>query len=473
MKRLDRIQLGKWVRKTRKAKRLRQEDLVDDILSQTAISNIESGKTHVSEEKLTHLLKKLGYSPDELADFYLNDVEQDTENIHEEMELRLTSIENTIDLVGPDEGLEELRNLGLSNDSSFQVIVSYLRGKCYMHKQNWKKAHKQFFDCIHSLIHHHPEMQYTNLKAACYQELSFIEYSQNNFREALIYSTEGLKSFLKEGQRQYYREIILISKAVYLQKLNRLEDAQSVLEELSRLKTEPCEKEKEGADFPLMLESKEVMLNLMELQASFLMKSSMYCQAIKYALKGIELARVDRLYDRSFELWTTLGSIYSKKENLQLAEICFLTALKLRKKIKREYLLAYVYTQLGLLYNKANSYKRAEQNFLEAIRFSHKTNDVYREVEALTELGLCYWEQKKPDKALEHLHLALQLAEKRSIHNQKNKLLLLLGSFLQKMGDPNYQKYAIDFFKSHVLSLKGGEQEMLKVTRQHADPPNG
>lgn len=460
MKRLDRIQFGKWVRKIRKAKRLRQEDLVDEILSQTAISNIESGKTHVSEEKLAHLLKKLGYSLDELSDFYQDEELQDSDYFHEELELRLISIENTIDLVDPDDGLEDLHNLGIPDDSSYQVIAHYLRGKSYMHKKNWNKAHKQFFDCIHSLIHHHPEMQYTNLKAACYKELGVIEFSQNNFREALLYSIEGLNSFLKDGQREYLQEMILINKAIYLEKLNRIEDAQTVLEELTYLKVKAFDQEKEKKEFPLNLNCKEVLLNFLELQANFLMKSQFYCQAMKYTMRGIELARVDRMYDRSFELWISLGSIYQKLEKMELAEICFLTALKLRKKINQEHLLAYVYTQLGLLYNKENAFHRAKQYFLEAIRISHKTNNHYWKIEALTELGLCYWEQKHREKALEHLHHALKIAKNHGTTKQENKLLLLLGNFLHQMGDPNYQKYAIDFFKSHVESLKMDDEKI-------------
>ncbi|MBA4496558.1 helix-turn-helix domain-containing protein, partial [Paenactinomyces guangxiensis] len=50
--RLDRIELGKLIRATRKAKKLRQEDLADNIISQVVVSNIETGKTDVSEKKI-------------------------------------------------------------------------------------------------------------------------------------------------------------------------------------------------------------------------------------------------------------------------------------------------------------------------------------------------------------------------------------------------------------------------------------
>jgi ribosome-binding protein aMBF1 (putative translation factor) len=53
MRRLDRIELGRFIRKVRKSKKLRQEDLVDEVLSQAVISNIESGKTQVSGQLLT------------------------------------------------------------------------------------------------------------------------------------------------------------------------------------------------------------------------------------------------------------------------------------------------------------------------------------------------------------------------------------------------------------------------------------
>jgi tetratricopeptide (TPR) repeat protein len=457
----------------RKAKKLRQEDLVDDVLSQAVISNIESGKTQVSEEKLRHLLGKLGLKPDDLNRFHHPESEIDEEAELEELNLKLIAIENIIDLVSPDEGLEELRGTGISHDHPLMATVHYLKGKIYVYKGNWKKAHKHFFDCIHLITHQFPEITANNLTAACYHELSFIEYSQNNLPQALKYSQEALKSFIPEGERKYFRELILITKTIYLQKLNRLEEAQTALDDYTQTK-----KEIFSGDDPLYQpgDSKEALLNMYEVQSSILRRSKMHSQAIKFALRGIELARLDRMYDRSFELWTTLGSIYSDQDKLKLAEICFTTALRLRKKIKREYLLAYVFTQLGMLYDKGKNLTRAEKSYMEAVRYSQKINDAFRETEALTALGECHLKQGETDKALLHLNRALDLAKKHDFINQKNRLLLILGTHLNKIGDPGFQRYALDFFHSHAHSLEGGEDAMVyRPTRRHSvgDPPHG
>jgi tetratricopeptide (TPR) repeat protein len=310
--------------------------------------SIERRNAPIEDEKLNHLLQKLGLNLDDLSDFYLQEEQIDEEAESEELQLRLISIESIIDLSSPEEGLEELRGLGISHAHPLSVWVPYLRGKIYYYKKNWKKAHKYFFDCIHSIQNQYPEMAVTNLRAICYHELSLIEYILNNLQQALKYSQEALKVLLPDGEKSYIRDFILISKAIYLQKLNRFEEAQHVLEELTQ---------KRGVNDPahessFFSESKEVILNLYEVQATILRQGRMHTQAIRHALKGIDLARIDRMYDRAFELWTTLGSIYNDQNKLKLAEICFLTALKFKKLIKKEKMLAYVYTQLGFLYEK-------------------------------------------------------------------------------------------------------------------------
>ncbi|SEN51927.1 helix-turn-helix domain-containing protein [Lihuaxuella thermophila] len=454
--RVDRIEFGKFVREQRKAKKLRQGDLVDEFLSQPVLSNIESGKGQVSEEKMKYVLKKLGLEED-LTKFYLQESEQNEDSMDEELQIKLISIENTINLVGPDKASEELRELSLPPKHPFHVWVEYLKGKLYLRKKNWKRAYNHFFNVIHMIDRHYSEMNHTNFKSACYHKLSLIEYLQNNFHQAWKYSEAASKYFVPDGERKYYKDMIRISRVIYLEKLNRIGDAQAVLDDIAS--DSPAKYKTETDQYHS--ESKESTLNMYEMQAKLLLKGRRLPQAIKFALKGIELARIDKMYDRSFELWTTLGSIYIELNKLNLAECCFTTALKLEKKIKSEYLPAYVYTQLGMLYYKQEDIPGAERKYFEALEYSRKTNDVYHEIQALIGLGKCSIQRNKRDQVLSHLKEALRLAEQHSFVDQKNETLLILAKYLREIGDPNFKDYALDFFCSYVETLEGGESKMV------------
>lgn len=462
---LDREKLGEWIRKERKKKDLRQGDLADSFLSQSAISHIESGKVHVSKEKIEYLLEKLGLDKSELDHFLIPDERLEEESLYEELKLKLVAAETIVDLVDPEEGLNCLRSINLPQNHLFQANMEYIKGKAFRIKKKWDKAYDHFFQSIH-LVHATPGLKESNIESACFHELSFIEYSQNHFHRAVEFAEEALSTFQINGERQYYYDLIRISQVIYLEKVNRIGEAQKILDEMARGKNH----------FPSLFLStgKEASLNAYEMQTRFLQRGKQYPQAIDLALQGLELARIDKMYDRSFELLTTLGSIYIEMNKLHLAECCFKTALSLKHKIKRGYLLAYVYNELGKLYDKQEERDRAEKEFQQALKYSRKNNDLYREVDALLGLGEVIFHQGKYDQAVDVLNDALTLAKLHSLNEKVNRILLLMGQCLVKMGDPKFQDIAMDFFYVNMKSIEGGET-MRGPFKRHAagDPPTG
>jgi tetratricopeptide (TPR) repeat protein len=445
---IDRKRFGNWIKKERKKKGFkRQEDLVDDVLSQSVISYIESGKGQVSKSKVLYLLERLGFNAKKLEEFTLPSIPEEDADYLEEIDLKLVATENIIDLVGPDEGNEALNDLSFPKEGKYQATVSYLKGKIYFLQQNWNKAYYHFYQAIDT-INEAPILKKTNLEATCYHELSRIEYSQNHFQQAVALSEKALSCLLPDGERLYIHDLILVSQVIFLEKVNRIGEAQKLLDLMNQNRL---------VSTPYLSRTKEASLNAYEMNAKFLQKGKQYPQAIELALHGIELARIDKMYERSFELWTTLGSIYSEMDKPHLAECCFKTALKLKVQIKRTYLFAYVYTQLGKLYDRQEERERAEREFKQAIKYSRKTNDGDREVDALLGLGQCYLHQQKYDQALERLKEALELAKQLGLDEKKKHLLLLVGQCLVKMGDPEFQTIALDFFYSNIQSLEGGE----------------
>ncbi|WP_044641037.1 helix-turn-helix domain-containing protein [Risungbinella massiliensis] len=68
MKKLALHEMGEVIRKVRKERGLRLEDLSDDNISPATVSNIERGVAHVSPEKITYLLEKLDLSMHKIPD---------------------------------------------------------------------------------------------------------------------------------------------------------------------------------------------------------------------------------------------------------------------------------------------------------------------------------------------------------------------------------------------------------------------
>lgn len=345
MKHLDRLALGEFIRNLRREKRVKQSDLVDDILSQSTISYIETGQS-AGMDKIEHLLKRLGLKPEEIFERFTISEEKEEDLLNEEWKLRLIAAEPLISL-GSNAGADALRTVQLPSGHPYHAWMEYLKGKWYYNRQKWEKAQNHFLQGI-QLLNQSPSSHSSNLKSACYHQLSRIKYLQNQFQLAINYSQKALLSFDPQGERKYYKDLILISQAIYLEKINRIGDAYALLEKFGSVKQ------------PFLICSKEATLNVFEMKAKLLAKSQQFPKAIEIALQGIELARIDQNIERTFELWITLGSIYLETDQPHFAEICFQTALRFKNQIKRPYLLAYGHIHLGMLYHKQKNIEKSQ-----------------------------------------------------------------------------------------------------------------
>lgn len=452
-KRLDRSALGEFVRKERRKRKLKQGDLIDDVLSQAMISYIETGNS-VGVDKITHLLNKLGFDAEEIMEQFTIQENQDKDDtILEEWTLRLTAAECLISL-RDDLSTDFLRSIHLPSGHPFQVWMEYLKGKFYYSRQKWEKAQYHFLQGI-QLLNQYPSLRTSNLESACLHQLSRIEYLQNRFQAAIRYSKKALSSFDLEGERKYYKDLIVVSQVIYLEKMNRIGEAHELLEKF-------------GSASSLLSYSKEATLNYLEIKSKLLAKSKQFHQAIEIALRGIELARIDQNIERAFELWTTLGGIYIETNKPHLAEICFRTALKLRNKIKRSYLLAYIHNHLGTLQYRQKEIEKAENEFSQALKYSKK-GDIFWEVESLIGLGKCALSYDA-NKAITHFQQALDKAKQHQLDDKKTEILLFLGKALILLGDPQLQNVAMDLLYSQLEVFKGGE-DMLVKRHSAGDPP--
>lgn len=400
--------LGQLLRKMRKEKGWRLEDVADQEISPATISNIERGLPNVSMDKIVYLAKKLGHTIPEL-------LKQDRE-AEENTRLKLRSIENEIDLIDPDEGFQELKRLDKKTAEAYAHVIGYLKGKCLNKKGQWKKAESCFFDAI-KVIDQRPDLEKSNIKSACFNELGVIYYYKLNLEKALYYTQEGIDCYIDDGERKYYKCTLLTNKALYLEQLGLLEEALHTIEQVAAKKD----------DFI----SPHSILNLYHICTKIYRKMGMFDKAIQYAIEGIEKARLSKMYDQSFRLWLALGNIYLDKNELDRAESCYLMALKLRKKATKERLSISACIQLGLLYVKQRKWQLAETNLQEAIKGSEKMNDMLKYTQAVTILGDSFLERGMWSEATQLFEKAFVVIQKDGlkIEDQEQLFLKLVYSY--------------------------------------------
>ncbi|WP_164491633.1 helix-turn-helix domain-containing protein [Staphylospora marina] len=439
MLQLDYEHAGKVIKSKRKELGLRQSDLVDDVIKLHTIRKAEKGEM-VSEIVLKEICRKLRLDLTELSC-----QAQEEKCRKADTKLTLLAIEHDIDLVGPDQALESLRSLTSKTDQPWvQAYTYFLKGLCYSRKRQWLKAQNHLHKVI-SLSPQIPEAESSNLKAAACYELSRCSYYLNNLEQALLYVEKGLDCFLPDGDMPHIVHYLKIGQIIYLEKMDRNEEALNYLDELWQ--------EFESIRVP------DIHLTMYEVRACLMIKHGLYENAARICMEALEWSRLYGNVDRSFELWTTLGEACLGIGDLAKAERCFLMALKLEKKITRKHLLVSTHTKLGLLYLKTGQTGDAEKILAKAVQLGKKTRNDFRHCEALIFLGDCHVRQDQTDKAMQCYRQALSIAEKHRLKEQEQKILVKLARCCEKDDPKTSEKYKERFFRLHVQLIEGGEED--------------
>lgn len=404
--------------------------LADKNISASTISLIERGHENVSEDKILYLCKILDI-----------DIEKDLEIVEKEKHekeqrflSKLKPVENTIELINPQQGLKQinqlLKNVNRTTPLKAKAFMYYLKGRAYMLKArpnnndyDLSKAEKNLKHSI-NIIEENPQLNHSNLHASSYHELAKVYYYRNDFDNALLNVQKGLTSFMNKGERRYIKHSLQISKAIYLEKLDQFHESLKILEEMWN----------ELHD----IQNIQVILNMYETRAIVLRRLNHPREALQYCTEGIEIARFNEIHERSFDLWTTLGSIYCDLRNYEKAKECFQVVSGLKNQIKKRYLFITPYTELGKLYLKQGLFSEAIHHLREAIAIGEETNDSTRLAQALLALGDCFFHQNDLNKALLYYKRAYAIASK---HKFKRLLRDILLHYVQCSKDVDYSNY--------------------------------
>ncbi|TCS95817.1 helix-turn-helix domain-containing protein [Hazenella coriacea] len=369
---LEMNEIGKFIRKTRKERGLRLEDLSDDHISTATISNIERGIPHVNKDKILYLMSKLGLELDEIPQM----LEKESESL-ESVHLKFTAIETMIEVGSYQEAIRSLSNISEESLSLHQATVHLIKGRCFLEGREWRKGERELSEAIR-LSFQDPYSNQMNLEAVSYLYLSKSRAQQRDWAQALQYVERGIELYQQSQDTKQIIYHLLVNQVIYLDQLGRTDEALRKLEELW---TEIS-----------LIQNKDLVIQMYRLRVDLYQRIHLHHDAVRYAKEGIQLAIKSHYHDELFRLWLSLGKTYLDLTEYDDAETC----------------LHFVMSMSGLI------------------------SDSKEWLKAKSLLGQLYFHQEKWDKARETLQAVIDQADKSQDAEIAGQALLLMGKLLKQ-----------------------------------------
>lgn len=436
--------MGEIFRQTRKDQGYRQREVAKATgLSEATVSNIENGSHKAKEDNIVCYAEFLGIKNE------LFGIVSEIEQREKQAKIDLLEIEEIV-VANPDKALERLKQLkqyyDIDTKSTLAPIGHYLFGRYYFEKKQWSQSQKHLLESIKLIdekLTEHPELRLSNIKSACYNELGSIAHFLNQSQESLQYVTEGIECFVEDGKRRYRIYFLLLNKAIYLEGLNRKEEALKALEEL---KIAISKIETTSEVFQNVRTS--VIVKMYRMYAELLNDLEMPHKALEDCERGIRIAWLNNDFDRVFTLWTTLGTIHYNIGDYENTEKFYFKALDIRPKVKEEFLYPFNYVNLGTLLIQQNKLQDAKQYIEDAIEISRIYKDDLALTESLMAMGKWYIQQKLYTDAIDLYKQAEEIAQQNSFHSKESEILTNLCICFEEISDEiEFQKHTVQLFR--------------------------
>lgn len=435
---LEMSEIGKFIRKTRKERGLRLEDLSDDHISTATISNIERGIPHVNKDKILYLMSKLGLELDEIPQM----LEKESESL-ESVHLKFTAIETMIEIGSYQEAIQSLSNISEESLSLHQATVHLIKGRCFLAGRDWRKGERELSEAIR-LSFQDPYSNQMNLEAVSYLYLSKSRAEQKDWTQALQYVERGIDVYQKAQDTKQVIYYLLVNQVVYLDHLGRTDEALRKLEELWK-------------EIPL-IQNKDLVIQMYRLRVELYQRIHLFHDAIRYAKEGIQLATKSHYHDELFRLWLSLGKVYLDLAEYDDAETCLHFVMSMSGLISdsKEWLKAK--SLLGQLYFYQEKWDKARETLQSVIDQADKSQDHEIGAEALFVMGMLL-------KQREHCLDAVQVFKRLTEVAGKSRAYVLVHKGYNELAACYEQMGKMEDFQSAIEQMYQVQQK-IKMRQQ-------
>ncbi|SDX48018.1 Transcriptional regulator, contains XRE-family HTH domain [Marininema mesophilum] len=419
-------EIGEMIRKIRKERGLRIDDVADENISPATISNLERGVPHVKQEKLTYLLEKLNVSMEKLPQLMVSEQKK-----LEEVRFKLCAIESMERIGQTHQALLELDQLEKPDDHPYAAEIYWLKGICCMNEKNYRRAERELTNALR-LSGQNPLAQAENIEALSFNALSVCSYYRDDLHTALKYTENGLQVFNSEGGRRYGKYLLTLNKALYLERLDRIMDGMKVVEEVWKEMDQ--------------IEKIDTILGFYCLRAELLRKSGSLDSAIHYGQMGRKLASLNDKPRYVFDLWIVLGSTYTAKMDFAKAEMCFQIAMSVPEEYRGNGRYIRACIQMGSLYIQLEKWTEAEEVLQTAIDKSEAINSPYNLAASSISLGVCFFKQNRIDEAISCYHCGIGLARQYGYPEKEYQGWYQLAKCYKGRDEEQFQRCTVHMF---------------------------
>ncbi|PMB08368.1 hypothetical protein CEN49_10105 [Fischerella thermalis CCMEE 5273] len=430
--------IGQAIRRVRKERNLRLEDLADENISVATISNIERGVSHVKFDKVDYLLKKLNIGIENLPEILMNEQRE-----MREIKFELNRAEYVWRLGQYDKALQRVNDLELSDKHPLAPLSYYIKGKALLYLKKYVKAERALYTAI-NLCNQKGYDKSDNIEAASFLEIGMCCYFQNDIQKALEFTESGLDAFIEDGERKYVKHVLISNQLVFLEIMGRITEGLNRIQDIWGNLSD--------------IDDHNILVKFYWLRAELLRRSNMNDQAIPFAEKGLDLAIRNKNYDKVIQFWTLMGSIYTVKGQWKRADACFRSGLDAEGLVRNPKVKTRAYIWLGKLCNFQEQQNEAKQVLQSAINNALETEDVPELIQAYMVMGDCLKKEENKGLAMEQYKLALNLAQKHNLRKKELKLLLRLAQCAEKEDEQEFVHYMRNMYRIQS-ELQVGEAE--------------
>ncbi|MCH5584238.1 helix-turn-helix transcriptional regulator [Shimazuella sp. AN120528] len=423
---VDMIQWGKTghlFRSMRKEMKINQEELADEFISASTISNIELNVRNVHPEKYIYLAKKLGILEKILG------LVTEKEKHEQEVRAMMSELEELMH-VDPKMAVERVNQLDIGDVPIVAPVKCYIEGVHHYYEKQWDHAHACFQKTI-GHVNSLPELENSNLYAASLNQISRVFHFQGKYTEALECVEKGLKVFVRDGERRVNLYHLLLNRSIYLNRLEKVELAYEAIKELYD-EIEFLKENNRFLEIPL-----DIVIHMYVMFGIILRKLNQPQKALSYADEGAMIALNNKNFDQLLDLRVVCGNVYFILGNLTEAQKYYIKALELEGKItpSKKYLLIPAYQSLGLTYLELKMWSQAQEMLEKAVDISDREGRKIWTIDLFISLGRCSAGQKLYKDAVNYYQQAEKLALQHDKGSSLHEIIALLCSCYERIND--------------------------------------